>query len=89
MHTIKGEDGERLGSRRRTSCTRRNSYRRSRGGAQEHVFLPAAWGNITSQVGAAENAWKRYGVTPRCNEFLNDPQNWYLGDTRAAPSASR
>jgi phage major head subunit gpT-like protein len=81
MHTIKGEDGERLGVKAtdlmhppqligEVEVVLKNTY-----------FSPPAWGNITSQVGAAENAWKRYGVTPRCNEFLNDPQNWYLGDT--------
>jgi phage major head subunit gpT-like protein len=80
MMTIKGEDGERLGVRPRdlmhpvelmgeVEVVLKNTY-----------FSPPAWGNITNQVGAAENAWKRYGVTPYCNEFLNDPQMWYLGD---------
>ena len=81
MHTIKGEDGERLGVKAtdlmhppqligEVEVVLKNTY-----------FSPPAWGNITGQVGAAENAWKRYGVMPRCNEFLNDPQMWYVGDT--------
>ena len=81
MRTIKGEDGERLGVKANSlmhpvqligevEVVLRNTY-----------FAPPAWGNITSQVGAAENAWKRYGVTPHCNDFLNDPQMWYLADT--------
>ena len=80
MMSIKGEDGERIGVRPRTlmhpiqlkgevEVVLKNAY-----------FSPPAWGNLTAQVGAAENAWKRYEVTPYCNEFLNDPQMWYLAD---------
>jgi phage major head subunit gpT-like protein len=44
-------------------------------------FAPPAWGTLTNQVGAAENIFRRYGVTPLMNPLLTSRVNWYLFDT--------
>lgn len=80
MMTIKGEDGERLGVRPTVLMHPVQLIGEVEVVLRNTFFAPPAWGNITSQVGAAENAWKRYGIEPFCNHFLNDPQMWYLGD---------
>ena len=79
--TVKGEDGERLGLRPKSLMHPVNLKGEVEVVLRNTYFAPPAWGNITGQVGAAENAWKRYGCTPVENPFLNDPQIWYLGDT--------
>ena len=84
MMTIKGEDGERLGVRPQTLMHPVNLKGEVEVVLRNTFFAPPAWGNVTSQVGAAENAWRRYGCTPHQNDFLNDPQMWYLADTSRA-----
>ena len=84
MGTIKGEDLERLGVRARSLMHPVNLRGEVEVVLKNVYFAPPAWGTITGQVGAAENAWKRYGCTPFENEFLNDPQMWYLGDVSRA-----
>ena len=81
MMTIKGEDGERLGVRAKTLMHPINLKGEVEVVLKNSYFAPPAWGNITGQVGAAENAWKRYECVPFQNDFLNDPQMWYLGDS--------
>ncbi len=44
-------------------------------------FAPPAWGTIASQVGAADNPLKRYGVRPLENKLLRSATRWYLMDT--------
>jgi phage major head subunit gpT-like protein len=81
MMTFKGEDGERLGIRPTMLMHPVNLKTEVEVVLKNSSFAPPAWGNITSQVGAADNAFRRFGVTPHMNEFLNDPQMWYLADT--------
>ena len=82
--TVKGEDGERLGVRANTLMHPINLKGEVEVVLKNTFFAPPAWGTITGQVGTAENAWKRYGCTPYQNDFLNDPQMWYLGDANRA-----
>lgn len=84
MGTIKGEDGERLGVRPSSLMHPISLKGEVEVVLKNTFFAPPAWGNITGQVGAAENAWKRYGCTPYQNDFLNDPQMWYLADCNRA-----
>ena len=44
-------------------------------------FAPPAWGTIGSQVGAADNVFKRFGVEPLMNPLLKTATRWYLMDT--------
>jgi phage major head subunit gpT-like protein len=81
MFTLKGEDNERLGIRPDTLMHPVNLKTEVEVVIKNTFFAPPAWGNLTSQAGAAENAFRRFGVTPYMNEFLNDPQMWYLADT--------
>jgi phage major head subunit gpT-like protein len=81
MMTLKGEDLERLGVRPTTLMHPVNLKTEVEVVLRSTSFAPPAWGNITSQVGAADNPFKRFAVTPFMNEYLNDPQMWYLGDT--------
>lgn len=86
MGTIKGEDLERIG----TLPTSLMHPFALKGDVEvvlkDTMFAPPAWTNwsytgaLSGQVGAADNPFRRYGVTPFLNEFLNDPQMWYLGD---------
>jgi phage major head subunit gpT-like protein len=84
MPTIKGEDSERIGIHPKDLMHPINLEGEVEVVLRNVYFAPPAWGTLTGQVGAAENAWKRYGCTPHKNEFLNDPQMWYLGDTSRA-----
>ena len=47
-------------------------------------FAPAAWGTIGSQVGAADNPLRRFGVEPLVNPLLKTVGTWYLMDTTKA-----
>jgi len=84
MMTLQGEDGERLGIRPVTLMHPPNIKTEVEVILRDSFFAPPAWGAIGSQVGAADNAFKRFGVTPYLNEFLTDPQMWYLADTTRA-----
>ena len=83
MPTIKGEDGERLGVRGMTLMHPVNLRGEVEVVLKNSFFAPPTWGstNLGTQVGAGENYFKRLGVVPYENEFLNDPQMWYLADT--------
>ena len=83
MPTIKGEDGERLGVRGMTLMHPVNLRGEVEVVLHNTFFAPPTWGstNLGTQVGAGENYFKRLGVVPYENEFLNDPQMWYLADT--------
>jgi phage major head subunit gpT-like protein len=50
-------------------------------------FAPPTWasfGSTTSQVGAADNPLKRFGVEPIQNDFLASNTKWYLQDNTKA-----
>ena len=79
--TLKGEDGERLGIRAGMLMHPIQLKTEVEIVLKNSSFAPPSWGNLTGQVGAADNAFKRFGVTPYMNEYLNDPQMWYLADT--------
>lgn len=84
MMTIKGDDSERLGVRASILMHPVNLKTEVEIILKNTMFAPPAWGAITGQVGAADNAFLRFGVRPFMNEFLNDPQMWYLADTTRA-----
>lgn len=84
MMTIKGEDGERLGIRPETLMHPVNLKGEVELVLKSMFAAPPAWGTITGQVGTANNPLKQYGITPYQNDYLNDPQMWYLGDTSRA-----
>jgi len=82
MMTVKGEDGERIGIVPDTLMHPVNLKTEVEVVLKDTMFAPPSWGGITGQVGAADNPFKRFGVTPYMNEVLNDPQMWYLADTK-------
>lgn len=82
MMTLQGEDQERLGIRPTILMHPVNLKTEVEVVLRDNMFAPPAWGIVmTGQVGAADNPFKRFGITPFMNEFLTDPQMWYLGDT--------
>jgi len=87
MSTINGEDGERLGVRPRTLMHPTTLRAEVELILKSTFFAPPSWGAwapIGSQVGAADNPLKRFGVEPLENEFLKSNVNWYLLDTTKA-----
>jgi phage major head subunit gpT-like protein len=44
-------------------------------------FAPPAWATIGSQVGAADNPFRRFGCKILVNEYLTSVTKWYLADT--------
>ena len=80
MHTLKGEDGERLGIEPSFLMHPNQLMTEVELVLKSMFFAPPAWGTITGQVGAADNPLRRFGVTPVKNTFLNDSSMWYLGD---------
>jgi phage major head subunit gpT-like protein len=83
MFTIKGEDNERIGVRADTLMHPVALKTDVEIIIKNAFFAPPNWNasGLTSQVGAAENPFRRFGIVPYMNEFLNDPQMWYLADT--------
>lgn len=87
MMTIKGEDGERLGIKPNILMHPPTLETEVQLVLKSTFFSPPAWGAyspISSQVGAADNPLRRFGVEPLMNQFLNDNDNWFLLDTTKA-----
>lgn len=51
---------------------------------KDQYFSPPAWGTITGQVGAAENALARFGLNLTVNPLLKNGYTYYLADTSKA-----
>jgi phage major head subunit gpT-like protein len=87
MMTIKGEDGERLGIRPNMLMHPPTLKAEVELILKSTFFAPPAWGafaSIGSQVGAADNPLRRFGVEPLQNDFLASNTKWYLFDTNHA-----
>jgi phage major head subunit gpT-like protein len=85
MSTLKGEDNEPLGVT--ADCLMHAPQLKAEVELilRSTFFAPPQWGvNITSQVGAADNPLKRFGVRSIENKFLKNIYTWYLMDTSAA-----
>jgi len=83
MMTIKGEDGERLGIRPNKLMHPPTLKAEVELILKSTFFAPPAWGafaSISSQVGAADNPLRRFGVEPLQNDFLASNTKWYLAD---------
>ena len=84
MSTLRGEDGERLGIQPSVLMHPPQLKTEVELVLKNMMFAPPAWGTITGQVGAADNVFRRFGVMPVENIFLNDSSMWYMLDgTRA------
>lgn len=80
MSTIKGEDNERLGVRMTHLMHPPTLRAEVELVLKSTFFAPPSWGAyapIGSQVGAADNPLKRFGVTPIQNDFLVSNTNYY------------
>lgn len=87
MQTIKGEDGERLGVKPNVLMHPPTLRAEVELILKSTFFAPPSWGAyspIGSQVGAADNPLKRFGVEPIQNDFLSSNTKWYLMDTTKA-----
>ncbi len=78
MCNLKGEDNEPLGV-----TPNQLMHPSSLKGEVDYVlksafFAAPAYGNLTGQVGAADNMLGRYGVEPLMNRYLVSPTKWYL-----------
>ena len=81
MQTIKGEDGEVLGVNPNLMQIAPQLEVEANMILKASYFAPPQWGvNITSQVGAAENVLKRFGIDYIENKFLANKYTWYLMD---------
>lgn len=84
MMTLKGEDGERLGIRPNLLMHPPSMAVAVETLIKSSFLAPPTWGGFTtlsSQVGAADNPFKRLGITPLQNDYLNSNTKWYLLDT--------
>lgn len=79
--TYKGEDGEPLGVYPDLAMFPTTLKLESELVLKSQFFAPPAWGTISSQVGAADNPLRRFGVEPMVNEYLTSATKWYLFDT--------
>lgn len=84
MSQLKGEDNEALG----ITPSRLLHHPLLNGEVQlllkSTFFAPPAWSSIGSQVGAADNVIRRFGVEPISNPLFRNPYTWYLLDTTKA-----
>jgi phage major head subunit gpT-like protein len=87
MMTLKGEDNERLGIRPNVLMHPATLKAEVELILKSTFFAPPSWGAfapIGSQVGAADNPLRRFGVEPLQNDFLASNTKWYLMDTTHA-----
>ena len=85
MMTLKGEDNEALGVVPNLLMIAPQLVVEAEMILKSASFAPLQWGQyITSQVGAADNVLKRFGVDFMVNKLLKNAYTWYLMDTTQA-----
>lgn len=85
MTQLSGEDGEPVGVTPNVLLVPPALRLEAETLVKSTFFAPPAWGGISSQVGAADNAFRRFGLEPVIWEILNsDATTWYMLDTTKA-----
>lgn len=84
MMTLKAEDNEAMGIRPNLLMVAPQLMLEAELVLKSMFFAPPSWGSISSQVGAADNPLKRFGVETLVNPLLKDATTWYLFDTTKA-----
>lgn len=87
MMTLKAEDGERLGIVPNLLMVPSNLKAEAEYILKNTFSAPQSWGtwgSLGTQVGAADNIYKRFGVDYIVNKNLISATKWYLADTTKA-----
>jgi len=81
MRTLQGEDQETLGLIPNLIMIAPQLMGEAELVLKMSFSAPPSWGSITGQVGAAENAVKRFGIDYVMNPYLHQAYTWYMMDT--------
>lgn len=83
MATIPAEDNEPIGVTPNVIMVHPQLRLEAETVLRNTFYAPPSWGvDLGGQVGAAENALKRYGLDLVVNRFLKQAYTWYMCDTR-------